>query len=99
MEQVKLKTRIFVKKHGIMSTVELKTELIQLIETEEDLSVLQALKLILVKIKNIEKPEEKELWDNLPEALKAEIEEGLEQAENGEVIEHEQVMKKYEKWL
>ena len=38
-------------------------------------------------------------WDNLPESLKKEIEEGLEQADKGEVIEHEMVMKKYGKWL
>jgi len=80
-----------------MSTVELKSELISLIEDMENDSLIRA---IYVMITHKPVPSEKDLkWDQLPEALKKEIVEGLEQSENGEVIEHEEVMKKYKKWF
>jgi len=38
-------------------------------------------------------------WETLDETEKSEIEIGLKQIENGEVIPHEEVMDKYKKWL
>jgi len=38
-------------------------------------------------------------WDEMPIALKKEIEEGWEQSENGAFRDHESVMEKYKKWL
>jgi predicted transcriptional regulator len=37
-------------------------------------------------------------WDKVDDDEKAEIEEGLTQADNGEVFSHEEVMSKYQKW-
>ena len=79
-----------------MSTLELKSNLHNLIDELENESLLKA---IYVMITHKAVPLEDLKWDNLPESLKKEIEEGLEQADKGEVIEHETVMKKYGKWL
>lgn len=38
-------------------------------------------------------------WDELPVTLKASITRGLKQADKGEVIPHEEVVKKYKKWF
>lgn len=37
-------------------------------------------------------------WDQISEEERAEIEEGLAQADKGEFISHEDVMAKYKKW-
>jgi len=37
-------------------------------------------------------------WDQISEEEKAEIEEGLAEAERGDVLSHEEVMSKYQKW-
>jgi hypothetical protein len=67
-----------------MSTTELKSELINIIENIDNETLLKA---IYVMITHKPVLKEKSLkWDDLPEALQNEIEEGLEQAENGEVI-------------
>lgn len=79
-----------------MSTAELKLNLHYLIEDIEDESFLNA---IYVMITHKAAPLAGPKWNELPEALKQEIEEGLEQAEKGEVVEHKAVMKKYKKWL
>ena len=80
-----------------MGTIELRSELIGLIK---DIDNERLLKAIYVMITHKPVPSRKGLkWEELPEALQAEIEEGLEQAENGEVLEHDEVMKKYKKWL
>jgi predicted transcriptional regulator len=38
-------------------------------------------------------------WDEIDEDEKAEIEEGIAQADRGEVIPHQEVMAKYQQWL
>lgn len=80
-----------------METIDLKSELIGIIEDLNDESLLRA---IYVMITHKPVPLRKGLkWDELPETLQKEIEEGLVQAVNGAVIEHDEVMKKYKKWL
>lgn len=37
-------------------------------------------------------------WDELTEDERVEIEEGLVQANKGEIVSHKQVMAKYKKW-
>ena len=97
METIMNKSPIFVKKGAVMETMELKSDLISLIEEIENETLLKA---IYVMITHQHAPSSKVLkWTDLPAALKEEIEEGLEQAENGEVVSHEEVMKKYQKWL
>ncbi len=43
--------------------------------------------------------EENDWWDNVEDSAKESIEKGLQQAKAGNVIAHEDVMKKYKKWL
>jgi hypothetical protein len=77
--------------------MELKSELISLINDIQNENLLRA---IYVLITHKPVPLTKGIkWEDLPEDLQIEIEEGFEQAENGEVVEHEEVMKKYKKWL
>ena len=91
METIMNKSPIFVKKGAIMETMELKSELISLIESIEDNNILSAIYLLLAKQQD--KVEEKDFWDELPEYVKAGIEEGLAQSERGEGIPHDEVMK------
>lgn len=42
--------------------------------------------------------QEKDWWDQLSSEEKAEIEEGLAQADRGELTSHKEVMAKYKKW-
>jgi predicted transcriptional regulator len=44
------------------------------------------------------KSKEADWWDEISPEEKAEIEEGLAQADRGEVVPHKQVMAKYNKW-
>jgi len=74
-----------------MSTLELKSNLHDLIEDIEDNDILSAVYLLLAKQQN--KADEKDFWDELPEYVKAGIEEGLVQSERGEGIPHDEVMK------
>ncbi len=69
-----------------MKTAELKADLYQLIDQTNDISVLKAVKILLSK--RVSKMTRKDFWDELPEFLKAEIEEAAVQSENGEVYAH-----------
>jgi predicted transcriptional regulator len=42
---------------------------------------------------------EKDWWDDLSDDAKQSIERGLQDIENGKITPHEEVMKKYKKWL
>ena len=72
-----------------MSTVELKSNLYKLIDSINDSKTLNAIYTLLSKkeAKNID------WWDGISSKEKAAIEEGLAQAERGEVVSHEDVMK------
>ena len=78
-----------------MNTAELKSDLYGLIDKTNDISILKALKVLLTK----QVKPKKLAWDDFPEALKSDIEEGLTEIENDEVITHKEAMQKYEKWL
>lgn len=45
------------------------------------------------------KSKEVDWWDEISSEEKAEIEEGLAQADSGEVVPHKEVMAKHDKWL
>jgi len=47
----------------------------------------------------LEVEEEHDWWDDLSNAAKASIEQGLKDAEEGKLTPHKEVMKKYKKWL
>lgn len=82
-----------------MTTAEVKSELYRLIESIDDIEILKAINLILARTIYIKPHTSGEKWEDLPEALQSEINEGLSQADNNEVTEHELVMEKYAKWL
>ena len=78
-----------------MNVIELRTDLHNMIDKISDSNILNALKVLL---KEKTSPQE-DWWDTISDEEREEIEQGLEEAERGEVIPHEEVMKKYEKWL
>tara|TARA_B100000378_G_C17872386_1_gene352559 strand:- start:401 stop:625 length:225 start_codon:yes stop_codon:yes gene_type:complete len=43
--------------------------------------------------------EKTDWWDAIDEDERKEIEEGIKQADSGELTSHEEVMAKYKKWL
>lgn len=53
----------------------------------------------LTEFITLKKKKEADWWDEISTAERAEIEEGLAQADRGEVVPHEEVMAKYKKWL
>lgn len=38
-------------------------------------------------------------WDEMPDKVRADVEEAILQADRGEVMPHEEVKKKYKKWF
>jgi hypothetical protein len=54
---------------------------------------------LIIQVKELLENHEKELWDDLPAHVKAGIERGKKQADAGMFTPHEEVMKKYEKYL
>ncbi|QLC66351.1 hypothetical protein LPB248_08665 [Flavobacterium sp. LPB0248] len=68
-----------------------KYQFIQELVKVEDESILEKLELVL-------KANQNDWFDDLSESEKNEIQIGLDQAEKGEVISHEDVMKRFSKW-
>lgn len=68
-----------------------KYQFIQELVKVEDESVLEKLELVL-------KANQNDWFDDLSESEKNEIQIGLDQAEKGEVVSHEDVMKRFSKW-
>lgn len=69
-----------------------KVKLTQMILSIESKSLIE-------KIKNLIKTEDADLWDELHDDVKAEVELAVKELDNGGGVSNEQVMKKYEKWL
>lgn len=69
-----------------------KIELAQLIFNIDD-------KAILKKVKEVLSPSKDSILDSLHDDVKKSVEISLKQFENGEYKSHEEVMKKYKKWL
>lgn len=69
-----------------------KVKLTQLILTIENKSLIE-------KIKNLIKAEDADLWDELHDDVKADVELAVKELDNGGGISNEQVMRKHEKWL
>jgi len=53
---------------------------------------------VIKRFLDLKKAEETDWWDTLSADEKADIEEGLKQADAGELIPHDEVMSKYDKW-
>jgi len=54
---------------------------------------------VLLQIKEVFENHDKDFWDILPVHVKAGIERGRSQEAEGKVTPHDEVMKKYEKYL
>lgn len=54
---------------------------------------------VLLQIKEIFESNDKDFWNDLPEHVKAGIERSRKQAADGKLIPHEEVMKRYSKYL
>ena len=54
---------------------------------------------LLEQIKNLFEKREKDFWEDLPNHVKEGIENSLQQAKEGLITPHADVMKKYEKYL
>ena len=78
-----------------MDVIELRTDLHGMIDKITDSNILSAVKTLLSgkTVKQID------WWDTISDEERAEIEQGLAEADRGEVIPHEEVMAKYKKWL
>lgn len=74
--------------------MDIQSEKLQLIEWLARLNDTTTLKCFIT----LKKQQEKGWWDQLSDQEKIEIEEGLAQADRGEVISHKEVMAKYKKW-
>ena len=80
------------------SPAELRQGLHEMIEKIKDVRILQAVAIILEREEQIEQGGE-DFYDALNPSLQASIERGLAQIKNGETVPHEEVRKRYEKWL
>jgi predicted transcriptional regulator len=77
---------------------ELKEGLHKMIEQIKDVTILQAVYVILDREKKREE-KETDFYDTLDPLLQASIDRGLEQIKRGETVPHDEVRKRYEKWL
>ncbi|MDP3645157.1 MAG: hypothetical protein Q8S54_18475 [Bacteroidota bacterium] len=78
-----------------MDVIELRTDLHSMIDKITDSNILNAVKTLLSE-KTVTQTD---WWDTISEEERVEIEQGLAEANRGEVIPHEEVMEKYKKWL
>ena len=78
-----------------MDVTELRADLHNMIDKISDRNILKAVRTLLS-----EKVATKaDWWDMISQEEREEIEQGLSEADRGEVTPHEEVMKKYKKWL
>jgi len=76
-----------------MNAVELKSDLHKLIEKATDISILQAVKVILTK----ESMRNSDWADTLSESLKNELEASIKEADQGKKISHKEAMQRIKK--
>ncbi len=53
---------------------------------------------LIERIKVFISKEEVDLWDTLPEEVKVSLEKSITQADNGELIPHEEAIKRVKRW-
>lgn len=53
---------------------------------------------LLAKLKKVFEDEGIDWWDELDEGERQEIQQGLEQADKGQLIPHKKVMERFDKW-
>jgi hypothetical protein len=77
-----------------MDAVKLKSDLHSLIDKVNDISLLNAIKTILSK-----QADQADFWDDLPVEVQTAVRRGIEQAQQGQMSSHKDVMQKHIKWL
>ncbi len=77
-----------------MNTIQLKSDLYNLIDKVNDIDILNAIKIILSREVSTD-----DFWNELPSNVQNSIKTAMKQAQNGEMKEHKQVVKKYKQWL
>jgi len=75
--------------------MDIQTEKLRLIEWLAGLNDTK----ILNEFITLKKRKEVDWWDGISAEERSEIEEGLAQADRGEVVPHGEAMEKYKKWL
>ena len=78
-----------------MDVIELRTDLHNMIDKITDSNILSAVKTLLTG----KTAKQEDWWNTISDEERAEIEQGISEADRGEVISHEEVMGKYTKWL
>ncbi len=78
-----------------MDIIELRADLHNMIDKISDSSILYAVRTIL----SGKAVKQADWWDSISEEERAEIKQGLAEADHGELIPHEEVMAKYKKWM
>ncbi|MES2138901.1 MAG: hypothetical protein V4511_04295 [Bacteroidota bacterium] len=79
-----------------MSTAEIKLTIFELLAATKDSKVLNS---IYEQLKSQTVKKEVDFWDEFSNEQKEEIKASIEESERGETVPHNQVMKKYKKWL
>ena len=80
------------------SQAKLRESLHKMIEQVENVSILKAVSVILEREQHYEEGRE-DFYDTLHPRLKASIDRGLDQIKCGQTVSHEEVRKRYEKWI
>ena len=76
------------------SFMDIQTEKLRLIEWLAGLNDTK----IINEFLSLKKKKEEDWWERISAEERSEIEEGLAQADKGEVVPHKEVMAKYKKW-
>ena len=84
-----------------MSTIELlRNEAKQYIDEADEKAVKMVIAMLEVNAEEYDDDEDADWWKNLPDDVKAEVEEAIKEADEGKgLIPHEEVRKTYLKWL
>ncbi len=78
-----------------MNVIELRTDLHNMIDKITDSNILNAVRVLLAS----KTGPQTDWWNTISDEERAEIEQGLAEADRGEVIPHDEVMAKYKKWM
>ena len=70
-----------------------KIELVKMILETDNPSILSSIKKIL------KRDSKKDFWDTLSQAQREDIMKGIEEIENGEIVDYEDFIKKHKQWL
>jgi len=76
----------------MVTTVEIKSELHRIIDSISDVSILQAIRVLLAK--SAIDMVELDFWDELPESVQQDLDISIKQADKGELHSHEEVMQR-----